>query len=381
MAQLNFRPLLVPLLSLVIFATGSNLLGTLLTVSMGARGVPMMLIGALTSFFYIGYALGAVHLEYTLIRVGFVRTYSALAALTASIALLQGLWDAPILWIFLRCLYGFCVVGMFMIIEMWFITLAEASVRARVLSIYTLFMYGAQIVGQWFLGVGDWAHTNQHFCLAAILLMLSVLPLSLSRQIAPNVAEQRALSLKTLWSIAPIGVIGSSIGGATLGLFYGFMPVFAQQRWGTLGISVVMSAIIFGGIILQCPLGRLSDVWGRGKTLALAALMGALAAFTMFWQLPLWLFLVVACCLGGCIFSLYPLSASYACDRVAASEVLKVTSGIRVAYSLGAISGPMLCAFLVARLGEIGLFASYFVLTAVLGLSAAYVERRRRIVV
>lgn len=79
--------------------------------------------------------------------------------------------------------------------------------------------------------------------------------------------------------------------------------------------------------------------------------------------------------LGGMAFSIYPLSLSHACDELHPDQVLGANQGLLLAYSLGAMIGPLLAPFVMGWFGPQGLFV-YFALCGLL--LSAYLEWRRR---
>lgn len=96
---------------------------------------------------------------------------------------------------------------------------------------------------------------------------------------------------------------------------------------------------------LQYPIGRLSDRYDRRLVILLLGAVLALLALLMVllpagWREPLMGGLVFL--LGGMAFSIYPLSLSHACDELRPDQVLGANQGLLLAYSLGAMTGPLL---------------------------------------
>jgi MFS family permease len=79
--------------------------------------------------------------------------------------------------------------------------------------------------------------------------------------------------------------------------------------------------------------------------------------------------------LGGMAFSIYPLSLSHACDELRPDQVLGANQGLLLAYSLGAMIGPLLAPFVMLQFGPQGLFV-YFALCGTL--LTAYLGWRKR---
>ena len=106
-----------------------------------------------------------------------------------------------------------------------------------------------------------------------------------------------------------------------------------------------MSLLIFGGVILQWPIGRLSDFWGRRTVLMLVSLTAVFVSLGMVFlgETHSTILFVLATLLGGLVFTLYPLSISHAADYLQAKDIVAGTGGLLIANSVGAVAGP-LCA-------------------------------------
>jgi len=154
-----------------------------------------------------------------------------------------------------------------------------------------------------------------------------------------------------------------------LGAFYAMGPVFAQNiGLDTGGVAHFMTAAIIGGLVLQFPVGRLSDRFDRrtvmvGVAAALAVVGCATAAAPAFGPGAL---LFAVALFGGLCFALYPLSVAHANDHVEAADMVAASSGLLLAYGVGATIGPLAGSAAMSALGPAGLF----VFMAALGAAA-----------
>lgn len=119
-----------------------------------------------------------------------------------------------------------------------------------------------------------------------------------------------------------------------------------------------MVTTITGGVVLQWPIGRLSDHIDWRLVLlvvsGLAAMSAILAGLSHSNSNP-WLFFNVFL-LGGLIFPIYSLSVAYMNDRVASDDLLEATRGILLVYGAGALTGPVIAGLCMNLLGPTWLF-------------------------
>lgn len=143
-----------------------------------------------------------------------------------------------------------------------------------------------------------------------------------------------------------------------LGAFYGLGAVFARR----LGMSLAdtaffMSIVILGGVALQWPLGLLSDRFDRRRvivaTFAGAVLISVVIALA---ALPESLLLIAGAAFGGLGFALYPLCVAHTNDHVGPSQRVGASGGLVLAYSVGAVAGPLIGATAMSFAGPAGLF-------------------------
>jgi MFS family permease len=114
-----------------------------------------------------------------------------------------------------------------------------------------------------------------------------------------------------------------------------------------------MSTVIFGGVVLQLPIGRWSDRVDRRRILAATCLLGAFCACVGWAVLDLSrpFFLALAFVYGGCAFAVYGLAAAHAIDHLERDQVLPATGGLLRLYGMGAVAGPLLSGGVMASWG------------------------------
>jgi MFS family permease len=207
------------------------------------------------------------------------------------------------------------------------------------------------------------------FLVVSILISLALTPITLLPGHPPAIPQQERLSLYRLLTLSPLGTAGAFLSGLALSAFWGMGPNFAQANGlDTAGISIFMASVLAGALVLQWPLGWLSDHAPRRLVIAGAALASAAAAagFVVAGAAGLPVLLALGFLFGGFGIPLYTLCVAHANDRLQASEMLAAARGLLLLNGLGAAIGPFMASISMSRYGPPGLFAHAGTLLVVL---------------
>ncbi|MFC3292661.1 MFS transporter [Modicisalibacter luteus] len=359
---------LAPLLGLFILGIGNGFLATLITLRLDAAGEPAVVIGWVSSAYFIGLALGAMLNDRLLLRIGHIRAYACFASLVAVTVLLQGLWLDPWAWFVLRLIGGWATVGVYLVIESWLLTASDTKVRGRLLALYMISLYAAGVVGQLLLGVTDAMSVTAPFMVIGLLASLSVLPMAMIPRVSPLLEQAEPLSPLRLITLTPTGVMGSFGSGLAVAAVYSLLPLYLQR----IGLSVsqigqMMAVVVLGAMLLQYPIGRWSDRHDRQLVLILIGAFCALISAGMLW-LPLnaWMLASLLFLLGGGVFALYPVAVSHAADRAPAGALVRMSQGLLLINAVGSTVSPPLITPVMDAVGDSGLFWSLGALGLVL---------------
>ncbi|AHE97549.1 MFS transporter [Thioalkalivibrio paradoxus] len=331
------------LLGMSILLMGSGLIGTLLGLRAASEGFSELTIGLVMSAFFLGYIVGTWLIPRLIGRVGHIRSFAALAAVSAVAALVHGLWVDPVVWWVLRLINGISLLGTYMVIESW---LNEQVVekRGQVFAIYMTVSLLALGGGQFLLLVYG-PEMVQSFMLVAILFALGLVPIALTPVTQPVPIQTARLPLRDLYRRAPVGTVGAGVSGLVTGAFWGLAAVFAREvGLADTGVALFLSAAIFGGAMLQYPIGHASDRRDRRKALIVVSAATALGSVGIYLAIgyPPGLIVALALLWGGFAFSLYALSVAQTYDRLEASDALEATRGLLLMNGIGAAVGPIL---------------------------------------
>ncbi len=374
----TFGTIISILLSYGLLLLANGLFATLLGVRTQVEGFTPGVVVFVVAAYFSGLLLGGLFAARVVIRVGHIRSFAAFASLMSASALMHPIIVDGYAWMGFRLIAGFCMAGMIMVTESWLNETATNRTRGKILSIYMITNYFAAGCGNFLLTIGD-PSDFMLFSLASIIFSLSLVPVLLTRAKAPVPVHSERMHVWDLYRIAPLGVVGVFCCGLVNASLNGLGSVFGnnigldQQE-----LATFMAAMVMSGLILQWPVGLLSDRIGRGPLLVYIPLVVALAAI---WQLFVEGFVLVtlgAIFLGMFVFTLYSLSAATANDRVTSEQRVQVAGALLITYGAGAVTGPILASQFMGLLGPQGLFF-YVALIELVLCAFAIMTRKRRV--
>lgn len=355
---------------------GNGLIGILLPVRLGIEKVSPDISGLVMSAFYLGFMVGSVLGQGIIRRVGHIRAFAAFAAVATATSLVHALVFDVALWAFLRALTGFCVAALYATIESWLNVKTSNDDRGQVLSIYLVTTYLASLIGQLLINARDIEGLGL-FCLGALLMALSLVPVVLTRVAGPELGGVKRLGLRVLYKASPLGVVATWGAGMLSGAFYALGAIYAGSLHLTVWqISLFMGVPIFGGLVMQWPIGRLSDRYDRRTVLLAVLIMCVVSSIVLsifsFGGASLTTLLVAVVFLGGALATIYPLAVAQAYDYVDRSDMVGASGGLLLVWAIGGTVGPLIASFFMGRFGPSALFVYLTVIASVIAAFTAY---------
>ncbi|TAN05141.1 MAG: MFS transporter [Rhodanobacteraceae bacterium] len=368
----TLRPIASLLLSTAFLLGSIGLLGTLIPLRGLQAGFSGTLLGGLAAVYYAGFLIGTVVIPPLVRRIGHIRAFAFGTGCAAGIALLHALAMWPWLWLLLRLTDGVMMVGLYTILESWLNAEAPPARRGVVFAIYMMVNSGALAMGQLLLRIPGEAFVL--FSVVALLAMAAMLPVVLTRQAQPVPQTLPRLQLGRLFHLAPTAGVGALLSGLAMGAFYGLAPVYARDiGFDTTGVSTYMTLAILGGAALQWPLGWWSDHTDR--RLALTAVGGAACLLALLvWfvggrPFPATILIVLY---SGMAFAIYPMVVAHLVDYLTQDELLAASSSVYLLYGAGSALGPLIVGIGFTLWGAKALPVWFALVTAALGIYAAY---------
>jgi MFS family permease len=341
------------LLATTLLLLGIGLQGTLLGLRAVHEAFSVTVIGYVMSSYFIGMALGTYLCPLVIRRVGHIRAYAAMAAIASSAAISFVLVIDPYAWALLRIITGVCMVGLYMVVESWLNVQAPNNLRGQFFGIYMTATFVALALSQYLLLAEDIAGFTL-FAVTSILISTALVPITLTRVQQPHIVKTPRLHLVHVYRDSPLGVFGTLTAGIVMGGFWGMMPVYGSQTgMNTNSIVWLMSITIFGGAILQWPIGKISDLIDRRIVLGFSTLAAAVLAYasSTYGETSPPQFYMIYFLYGGFAFSIYSLSVAHINDRLRPEQALDASQNLLQIYGIGAVAGPALAGVIMKHLG------------------------------
>lgn len=358
------------LLGIVLIMLGNGMHFTLIGLRGEIEGFSSAQLAIVTSGYFIGFLSGARITPRLILRVGHVRVFAALGSFMSAALITFPLVTEPWAWTPLRILVGFCMSGIYVAAESWLNNAATNENRGKVLSAYMMAQTLGIIGAQGLLTLGD-AATSVLFICASILVSVSFAPVLLSVAPAPTVEVARPMPLRKLFIGSPLGTLGIFLLGSVYAIQSGMGAVFgAQIGLAPEQIALFIAMLFAGALVLQYPIGWLSDRMDRRKLIFGAASAGA-ASSTLGWMAGdgLWPLMASAFLAGGVTTPLYALFLAYTNDTLPADDMPAASGGLVFTFGMGAIVGPLAAGSAMQLLTP---YAFWLVLGSTFGIIALY---------
>ena len=361
------------LLGMMFLMVGNGLQGTLLGVRGGIEGFSTFEMSIVMSAYFAGFLGGSKIAPDLIQRVGHVRVFAALGSFISVILILYPLLAHPIAWTLGRVAIGFCFSGVYVTAESWLNHSADNNNRGKALSIYMIVQMIGIVSAQALLALGD-ASGYVLFIIASVLVSISFAPILLSVSPTPAFETAKPMKLKTLIETSPLGCFGMFILGGVFSAQFGMSSVYGTSAGLTVTqISLFVSSIYVGALLMQFPIGWFSDRVDRRIVILIVAALGAAAALVALLNDQYFgIILSAGFIMGGTSNPLYSLLIAYTNDYLEVDDMAAASGGLVFIGGVGAIAGPLIIGWMMDRFGAEAFFVVISVLMGGLAIYAGF---------
>ncbi len=345
------------LIGVMLLMVGNGIQGTLLGLRGAIEGFSTYEMSVVMSGYFAGFLGGSRATPWLIRRVGHVRVFAALGSFISAALILFPVITDPIAWTLLRVAIGFSFSGVYVTAESWLNNAATNQNRGKALSLYLIVQMIGIIAAQGLVVLAD-PGGYLLFILPSVLVSLAFAPILLSVSPTPAFATARRMTLRDLVKISPLGVVGIMIMGAVFSALFGMAAVFATQIGLSIGrLSLFIAMIYVGGLVMQYPIGWISDRVDRRSLILAVAGLGATAALVPVIFSGSYPALIVAAFLvGGTSNPLYALLLAYTNDFLEVDDMAAASAGLMFVNGVGAVAGPLVTGWAMTVIGPQGFF-------------------------
>ncbi|WP_083180184.1 MFS transporter [Paenibacillus yonginensis] len=360
----SYGPIAILISVVVVAGLSQGLLLPVLSIFMEQRGISSSVNGFHAAALYIGSFAMSIMAERILKVSGFKKLLlGGLIAVTAALPLFP-LTASLSLWFVLRLIVGMGDSAINFAAQLWLLLVTPPNQRGRIISLYGMF-YGLGF------SFGPLGIKLLHFGNMAPFIVLSGLFLALVLIIIYRLKDTHPPRQETheekggrryakVYALAWFALIPALLYGYMEAGMSGTFPVYGLRIGLDSGeISTLLPFFGIGGLILQLPLGLLSDRIGRKKVLMAAGLLGGL----LFFAVPLsgasfWPLLIIFMLAGGLVSSFFSLGLAFAADILPRTLLPAANVVASFHFNAGSMVGPNFSGALM----EAGLTSALFLL-------------------
>ncbi|QJF51482.1 MFS transporter [Roseobacter ponti] len=361
------------LLGMCLLMVGNGMQGTLLGIRGEIEGFSTLEMSIVMSAYFAGFLGGSRMAPGMIRRVGHVRVFAALASLISAVMIIYPTLTDVWVWTLGRVLIGFCFSAVYVTAESWLNNAATNANRGQALSLYMIVQTAGIVVSQALLVTAD-PSGYVLFVIPSVLVSVAITPILLSISPTPAFDTTKPMSLRTLYGFSPLGMVGMFILGGIFSAQFGMAPVYGAKAGLSVGqISTFVAMFFVGSMLLQYPIGWISDRMDRRFLVVITAAVGvAGSALGMTLGEDFRLLLLSAFVVGGVSNPLYSLLIAHTNDFLEHEDMAAASGGLIFINGLGAISGPLITGYMIEAVGPPGFYLFTGCLFAALVAYAAY---------
>ena len=259
-------------------------------------------------------------------------------------------------WVALRFIAGVGIASLWILSETWVNALATTENRGRIIAgfmfVMTLgFGLGPLLVSA--IGPAEF----MTFFVAAAVIAVSIIPLVLARNVAPDLGVPQKWSFIRAFRVAPLVMATAVLAGVTDSAQISFIPVYGVRMGYDADMALYMLVAIIGGtVISQLPIGLYSHRIDRNKLLVVCLVacfvLGGVVPFVLDDPILIWPVLVLW---GGTAFALYSIAIILLGDRFPPAELAGANAAFVCVFEMGSIAGPIAVGHAMELMGPNGM--------------------------
>lgn len=339
----------------IVFISGftQGLLIPLLSILLERQGTPAYINGLSAAVLYVGVIVAAPLMEKPLRRHGYVPVISFGLILVAVAVFAFPLIPSVLAWMVLRFAVGFGDQTLHYGSQVWVTSITPNHKLGRTMSLYGMAFGLGFALGPLAAPLVDWISWLPFVLTGTltvlVLIALRRLPNEKPSDIMPEELQSAASRYRLVLTSAWFTLLPGFTYGFLEATLNASFPVFATRNGYELSqTSSLITTFVVSSLLMQLPLGRLADHFGKRRTLITVLSIGAFAflAACFFFQSYGALFMIFAVS-GMALGSTYSLGVAYMTEQLPSHLLPTGNLLAGISFSLGSILGPISGSFFV----------------------------------
>lgn len=341
-------PVFILIMVVIVAGLSQGLLLPVLSIFMEERGIPSSVNGLHAAALYIGsFGMSLVAVK-VLERIGFKKLIlGGMVLVTAAFPLFPLISNLEV-WFILRLLVGIGDNALHFASQLWMLLITPPHQRGKNISIYGM-SYGIGFsIGPLAIKLLPYGRLVPFLLLTILFALVALLVYLKMPDTVPdkmNEGQEQASGQRKvtrIYRLAWFALIPSLLYGYMEAAMNSNFPIYGLRTGLTTGqISTLLPFFGIGGLILQLPLGYLSDRYGRKIILMIAGSLGGL----LFLIVPLignhyFGLMLIFMVTGGLVGSFFSLGLAYAADILPRHLLPTANVIASIHFNLGSIVGP-----------------------------------------
>ena len=343
---------------LALIMVGNGLQLILLGVRSSEAGFSNLVSGFVMGGYFLGLFIGSMIVPKFLASVGHIRVFGALASIASAAVLVHVIVVDPYIWGMTRIMSGFAYAGMYIVVESWLNDSATNKTRGQILSLYLIITMGGMGIGQLIAGLDDGVSSTL-FLISSAAVSIAVVPILITVGKAPDFTISETTSFRRLFQISPLAFVGMAAQGVVASMMFGMGAVYGTRiGLSPSQVSIFMVSVTAGSLLVQFPVGRLSDLMDRRFVILIVAFIAGLLAMlgAVFGSSQFMILALIMGLYGGTSLTLYSLCIAHANDYLSPSQMVGTASALIMVNGAGSVVGSPLVALTMDIVGDIGYF-------------------------
>jgi MFS family permease len=343
--KLHWLPIAAAISSISVVGIAIGLGMPLLSIILETRGISATMIGLNTAVAGLASIAAAPLATPLAARFGVVWTMLGMILL-GSLAFV-GFYFATSFWMWfpLRVALHLALTVLFILSEFWISTSAPPHRRGFVLGLYATVLSLGFAGGPWlFAQVGSQGFLP--FGITFILVALAAIPVLAAWRESPQIVsdsdDEPTGFIRFIW-LVPTATAAVLVFGAVETGGFALFPVYgARIGYSEADAALLLSMIGLGNVMLQIPIGMLSDRIGDRRHLLLGcAVVGLVGTILMPHLASNWHVMAVLLFLwGGVVAALYTIGLAHLGSRLSGRDLASANAAFVLCYGLGMVLGP-----------------------------------------